>query len=81
MGQEASCCGSTEKTTRSGGKVKYGDNKKRHVDSKKAPKAREARSASASGTGTCKFSAPRQSKFQMRVLQLRALYKSQISKS
>lgn len=54
MGQEASCCGSTEKTTRSGGKVKYGDNKKRHVDGKKAPKAREARAASATGTGTCK---------------------------
>jgi hypothetical protein len=53
MGQEASCCGSTDKTTRSGGKVKYGDNKKRHVDGKKAPKAREARSAS--GTGTCKL--------------------------
>jgi hypothetical protein len=53
MGQEASCCGSTDKTTRSGGKVKYGDNKKRHVDSKKAPKARETRSAS--GTGTCKI--------------------------
>ena len=55
MGQEASCCGSTEKTTRTGGKIKYGDNKKRHVDNKKAPKAREARSASASGTGTCKY--------------------------
>ena len=57
MGQEASCCGSTEKTTRSGGKIKYGDNKKRHVDSKKAPKAREARdrAGSAAGTGTCKF--------------------------
>ena len=29
MGQEASCCGNTEKTTRSGGKVTYGDKKKR----------------------------------------------------
>ena len=77
MGQEASCCGSTEKTTRSGGKVKYGDNKKRHVDSKKAPKAREARSAS--GTGTCKYRY--ELTFQSRVLRLRALSKSQISKS
>jgi hypothetical protein len=78
MGQEASCCGSTDKTTRSGGKVKYGDNKKRHVDGKKAPKAREARSAS--GTGTCKNPLILIS-LQSKVLQSKARFKNQISKS
>lgn len=32
MGQDASCCGAPEKTTRTGGKVSYGDRKKRHKD-------------------------------------------------
>ena len=32
MGQEASCCGAPEKTTRTGGKVSYGDKKKRHKE-------------------------------------------------
>ena len=36
MGQEASCCGNTQKTTRSGGKVTYGDGaKKKHIRDKR----------------------------------------------
>ena len=30
MGQEASCCGAPEKTTRKMGKVSYGDKKKKY---------------------------------------------------
>ena len=36
MGNDASCCGAPEKTTRTGGKVSYGDKKKRHRDKKDA---------------------------------------------
>lgn len=50
MGQEASCCGDTKKTTRSGGKITYDGNKKRHVDSKQARKDKEKYSKSTNGS-------------------------------
>jgi len=61
MGQEASCCGNTEKTTRSGGKVTYGDKKKRSgiQDGGKAKRRRNRErdtndSESTSKTTVCK---------------------------
>ena len=39
MGQEASCCGDTKKTTRSAGKITYGGPKKKHIEKKKGLKA------------------------------------------
>jgi hypothetical protein len=41
MGQEASCCGNTQKTTRTGGKITYDGKKKLHIDSKQAKKKKD----------------------------------------
>ena len=52
MGQEASCCGNTQKTTRSGGKVNYGDGaKKKHIRDK-----RPKRNYDETDRDTCKLS-------------------------
>jgi hypothetical protein len=41
MGQVESCCGAPQKTTRTGGKITYGNNKKKMADKKNISKQRD----------------------------------------
>lgn len=50
MGNDASCCGAPEKTTRTGGKVSYGDKKKRHRDTKDKQRRPSAQTSEISQT-------------------------------
>jgi hypothetical protein len=45
MGQVESCCGAPQKTTRTGGKITYGNNKKKMADKKNISKQRDTDSS------------------------------------
>lgn len=55
MGQEASCCGNTQKTTRTGGKITYDGKKKRRTEEKDKKKSGRRNRDDDTDRDTCKF--------------------------